>query len=60
MVLIRLCVKSADLPLPKRIIECRVDLIRRDIQARSCGPVYDKIHADAVVLLVGDNIPDLR
>ncbi len=60
MVLIGLRIKGADLPLPERIVECRVDLVRCDIQARSGGPVDHKIHADAVVLLIRDDIPDLR
>ena len=60
MVLIRLRVESADLPLSKRVVESGVDLIGGDAKPRSCRPVIVQLHAETVVLLVRRNFGNLR
>ena len=58
MVLIRLRVQGADLPLTEGIVECRVDLVRRDVQARSGRAIDGEIGADTVILLIGRDAPE--
>jgi hypothetical protein len=59
VVLIRLRIKSADLPLTERVIKGRVDLVRRNVQAGSGGAIHVEMHADAIVLLIGGDVGHL-
>ena len=60
MILVRLGIQRADLPLPKGIVERRIDLIGRDVESR-CGCAVDrKMRADPIVLLIGRDIHNLR
>jgi hypothetical protein len=60
VILVRLRVQSADLALAERVIERGIDLIRRDIETRSGGPVDGEIHTDAIGLLVRGDVTHLR
>jgi hypothetical protein len=43
VVLVELSVQGTDLALAERIVQSGVNLIRRDIHARRCGPIDDDI-----------------
>ena len=60
VVLIRLRVKGADLALSERVIESGVDLIRRNVEPRSCRPVVVQLHTETVVLLIRRDFSNLR
>ena len=60
VVLIRLRVKRAHLSLTKRIVKRRIDLVRRDIQTRRRRAIDGEVGADAVILLIGRDVRELR
>ena len=60
VVLIRLRIESADLPLSERVIKGRVDLVRRNVQPGRSGAIHVEMHADAIVLLIGGDVGHLR
>ena len=60
MILVRLRVESADLPLPKGIVECGIDLVWRDVETRCRRPVDGEVRTYAICLLVRSHVGDLR
>ena len=60
MVLIRLGVERADLPLTERVVKGGVDLVGRDAQPRRSRAIDVQVHAYAVGLLIGCNVTHLR
>ncbi len=60
VVLIRLRVEGADLPLSERVVEGGVDLIGRDVEPRSRGAVVVQLYTETVALLVRCKLGDLR
>ena len=60
VVLIRLRVEGADLPLSECVVEGGVYLIGRNIEPRSRGTVVVELHTETIVLLVRRNFSNLR
>ena len=60
VILVRLGIQRADLPLPKGIVERGIDLVGCDVQTRCRGPVNGELCAHTIGLLVGRYIGDLR
>ena len=60
MILVRLRVESANLPLPKGIVECGVYLVWGDVETGRSRPVDGEVCAYAICLLVRSDISDLR